>query len=149
MLALYHTTLAHLFPFTVIDRRAGSRELREKRPFVWKATMTAAYHLDGPRQMALGNALLRDIMEAALLKPKKDIDLLQGLQLFICWFHYNLNSFQLTNLVFLCRSICSSLGLTESTHLNSVRGNLDQFTPKCLDNMRALLGTYYIVTTFV
>lgn len=146
MLTLYQATLAHHFPFTPIDPRLSSRELRQKRPFVWKAAMMSAYHLDGPRQTALGNQLLKEIIEAAMVSAQKDLDLLQGLQLLICWYHYNLKSSQLTNLVFLARSICSSLGLTESTHLNSVKGRLDQFTPKCLDNMRALTGTYYITT---
>ncbi|KAM7199817.1 hypothetical protein V8F33_004221 [Rhypophila sp. PSN 637] len=146
MLTFYQATLSHQFPFVPIDPRMSSRELREKHPFLWKATMMSAYHLDGPRQMALGDQLLKEITEAAMLKAQKDIDLLQGLQLFICWYHYNLKSFQLTNLIFLARSICSSLGLTESTHLNSVKGRLDQFTPKCLENMRALTATYYITT---
>ncbi|KAM7193295.1 hypothetical protein V8F20_008490 [Naviculisporaceae sp. PSN 640] len=146
MLTLYQAALSHQFPFTPIDPRLSSRELREKRPFLWKAAMMSAYHLDGPRQMALGDQLLKEIIEAAMVSAQKDLDLLQGLQLFICWYHYNLKSSQLTNLVFLARSICSSLGLTESTHLNSVKGRLDQFTPKCLENMRALAGTYYITT---
>lgn len=149
MLALYQATLSHHFPFTPIDPHISSRELREKRPFLWKAAIMSAYHLDGPRQMALGDQLLKDITEAAMLRAQKDLDLLQGLQLFVCWYHYNLQSFQLTNLIFLARSICSCLGLTESTHLNSVKGRLDQFTPKCLENMRALTGTYYITTMYV
>ena len=47
--------------------------------------MMEACLFDGPRQITLGNALLRDISEAAFTRPQKNLDLLQGLQLLIAW----------------------------------------------------------------
>lgn len=104
--------------------------------------MMEACHLDGPRQIALGNQLLRDITEAAFTKPQKSIDLLQGLQVLISWFHYNLNSFQMTNLLYMARSICMSLGF------NELQGAVKQseHSSHCLEQMRAFSGTYYLVT---
>jgi hypothetical protein len=132
----------HLFPFVVVPAGLGSTHLRQQRPFLWKAVMMEACHLDGSRQIALGNQLLKDVSEAAYTKPQKSIDLLQGLQILISSFHYNLNSFQMTNLLYLARSICMSLGLNEGHGL--VRQG--EHSPQRLEQMRAFAGTYYLVT---
>ncbi|KAK3333658.1 hypothetical protein B0T19DRAFT_440404 [Cercophora scortea] len=142
LLAEYTTHLSHLFPFAVVPPRMTSFELRQRKPFFWKAIMMEACHLDGARQMALGDELLREIAEAAITKPQKSLDLLQGLQILISWYHYNLNSFQMTNLLFLARSICSSLGFTESQSATMQR----EQTSDSLEQMRAFAGTYYLVT---
>jgi hypothetical protein len=63
----------------------SSAQLREHRPFLWKAIMMQACLFDGARQIALGEDLLRDISETAFLRPRKSLDLLQGLQILICW----------------------------------------------------------------
>jgi hypothetical protein len=134
--------MEHLFPFAIVPPDMASDQLRQQRPFLWKAVMMATFNLDGLRQITLGNQLLRDIAEAATMKPQKGIDLLQGLHILIAWFHYNLNSFQMTNLLYLARSICVSLGLSES------RGMMKEsdYTSECLEQMRGFAGTYYLVT---
>jgi hypothetical protein len=135
--------MEHLFPFVVIPPGTGCDQLRLQRPFLWKAIMMEACHLDGSRQIRLGNQLLKDISEAAYTKPQKNLDLLQGLQILISWFHYNLNSFQMTNLLYLARSICMSLGLIEKG-----QGLMDETeqSSQSLEQMRAFAGTYYLVT---
>ena len=134
----------HLFPFAIVPPGTTSSQLRAQRPLFWKAIMMEACHLDGARQVALGNELLREISEGAFLRSQKNLDLLQGLQVFVSWYHYNLNSFQLTNLLYLARSICSSLGLTELQRRAEQR-ELEP-TADCLEHMRAYAGTYYLTT---
>lgn len=73
------------FVFVTIPPNTTAEELRRKRPYVWKAVMMTACHLDGPRQIILGDQLVRDISEAAIFKPQKSLDLLQGLQLILGW----------------------------------------------------------------
>jgi len=85
LLAIYKKHLEHLFPFAVVPPHMTSYELRQKKPFFWKAAMVEANRNDGPRQIELGNALLKDISEAAILKPQKSLDLFQGLQVLISW----------------------------------------------------------------
>ncbi|OIW33841.1 hypothetical protein CONLIGDRAFT_570391 [Coniochaeta ligniaria NRRL 30616] len=135
--------MEHLFPFVVIPPGMSCDQIRQQRPFLWKAIMMEACHLDGPRQMALGNQLLKDITEAAYAKPQNSIDLLQGLQILISWFHYSLNSFQMTNLLYLARSICMSLGFNEKGQ-GLMRET--EYSSQCLEQMRAFAGTYYLVT---
>ncbi|KAK3322363.1 hypothetical protein B0H66DRAFT_554131 [Apodospora peruviana] len=156
LLQRYHDNTSHLFPFVVIPRHMTARQLRQQRPFLWKAIMMEAYHLDGPKQLVTGNELLREITEAAFTKPQKSLDLLQGLQVLVSWYHYNLNSFQMTNLLFLARSICCSLGFPESRLSHNQRKEVvvaaasaepaGLTRQKCLDGMRAFAGTYYLVT---
>lgn len=143
LLAEYNNQLGQLFPFVVIPGSLSSSQLQQQRPYLWKAVMTGGNHLDGRRQISLGNALLDEITAAAITKPQKTLDLLQGLQVLICWFHYNLNSFQLTNLLYLARSLCAFLGLH---HVPTHHQNPKPPTPETLEHLRAFVGTYYLVT---
>lgn len=81
----YRVHLAHLFPFVVVPPHVTTGQLRELRPFLWRAIMVAACQFDGPRQIALGAQLLKEIAEAAITRPRRSIDLLQGLQVLISW----------------------------------------------------------------
>ncbi|KAK4242585.1 protein priB [Achaetomium macrosporum] len=141
MLDEYRNNMGHLFPFAVVPPYLSATQMREHRPFFWKAVMMMACLFDGPRQVALGNELLREISEAAFIKPQKNLDLLQGLQMLIAWYHYNLNSFQMINLLFLARSITTSLRATELKTLED-----GKYASESLEHMRAFAGTYYLVT---
>jgi hypothetical protein len=151
--------MAHLFPFAIVPPHLTSAQIREQRPFLWKGIMVEACLFDGARQILLGNELLREVSEAAFVKPEKSLDLLHGLQLLVAWlvsllnevgvginhsvrYHYNLNNFQMINLLFLARSISSSLGSVES------KSQLENgaYPSECLEQMRAFAGTYYMVT---
>jgi hypothetical protein len=77
--------MAHLFPFAIVPPHMSSAQIREQRPFLWKGIMVEACIFDGPRQIVLGNELLREVSEAAFVKPEKSIDLLHGLQLLVAW----------------------------------------------------------------
>ncbi len=48
----------------------------------------------------------------------------------------------MTNLLFLMRSICTSLGFTEAQKDTSPMDH----SPRTLEQMRAYAGTYYLVT---
>ncbi|KAK4044033.1 hypothetical protein C8A01DRAFT_12582 [Parachaetomium inaequale] len=141
-LGVYRERMCHLFPFAIVPPHLSSAQMREQRPFFWKVIMMESCLFDGRRQVALGNELLREISEAAFLKPQKNLDLLQGLQMLIAWYHYNLNNFQMGNLLFLARSITTSLGTAEPKGVPGKEG----YDAKCLEQMRAFVGTYYLVT---
>ena len=84
-LNLHRTHITQLYPFVVIPPHMTAEQLRTQRPFTWKAIMVEGCLLDGPRQMVLGDELLRDVAAAAITKPKKTLDLLQGLQILLVW----------------------------------------------------------------
>ncbi|TLD17952.1 uncharacterized protein PgNI_00864 [Pyricularia grisea] len=147
LVQLYRSQLAELFPFVVIPSDLNPKD----RPFLWKAVIMAASFTDGLEQNLYGSRLLSDIAITAFIQPEKSLDLLQGLQLLLSWYNFNMNSFQITNLIFLARSICVSLGTGEGPSLSPLQplGSMasDPLAPVSLEKMRAFAGTYYLVTS--
>ncbi|KAK3997259.1 protein priB [Cladorrhinum sp. PSN332] len=139
LLCEYRNHMGHLFPFAVISSTMASEVLREQRPFLWKAVMVEACHHDGSRQIVLGLRLLKEVAEAAFMRSQTTLDLLQGVQLLISWYHFNLDKYQTTNLLFLMRSITTTLGFEASVDDNN-------WTSESLERMRAFAGTYYLAT---
>ncbi|KAK7969192.1 hypothetical protein PG988_008265 [Apiospora saccharicola] len=120
----------------------SAAQLRTERPVLWKAVMLQACFLEGGRQVYMGRKLLQELSEALLTKPRKGLDVLQGLLLYIGWFHYALTTFQVTNLLGLARSLCTSLGFNE----NKTEMEPQDYGSEKLDQMRAFAGTYYLST---
>ncbi|KAF5026062.1 hypothetical protein F66182_1854 [Fusarium sp. NRRL 66182] len=136
----YRTIHSCLFPFVCVPGHMTALELREDRPFLWKAVMMVGCFLDGARQVKLGQELLAEIGRAAVVDGLSSLDLLNSLQMLIAWFHYALKGSQVTNLLFLARSLCVNLRFKEDASLQG-----EEFT-KNLDHMRAYAGTYYLNT---
>lgn len=85
LLEQYRTAHAGLFPFVIVPKGIASLELRQHRPFVWKAAMMVGCFLDGARQLKLGTELLSEVGQAAVVDGSKNLDLLQGLQMLVSW----------------------------------------------------------------
>lgn len=85
MLAEYRSKAARLFPFIVLPEIKAS-ELKEQRPFLWKAVMIVACFLDGARHDRLGEELINEIVTATMMKTERSLDILQGLQLLVAWY---------------------------------------------------------------
>lgn len=166
VLKVFLDDMQPLYPFVIVPPHMGPTQLAAERPFLWKGIMMTACHLDATKQVLLGEELLQDIVQAAFMKPKKSLDVLQGLQLLIAWYHYNINSYQLTNLLFLARSMCVSLGFKDSPMQLGERGGKgtglcisfqkpesearkvqtpEQISAQ-LELMRAFAGCYYLNT---
>ncbi|OAA77741.1 Zn(2)-C6 fungal-type DNA-binding domain protein [Akanthomyces lecanii RCEF 1005] len=140
LLADYHELWAVTFPFIIVPPDMTSEDLRDKRPFLWKAIMLTATFFDAARQTRLGSELLSDIARAAVVEGVKTLDLLQGMQLLIAWYQYAVKGHQLTNLLFLARSMCVNLSSPNCDPLPS-DARYSQ-----LDPLRAYAATYYINT---
>lgn len=145
LLREFRSNLMPLLPFVLVPDHVSADQLLARRPFMWKAVMMSTCHLDGERQMSMGNQLLTDLTSAALLQPKRSIDVLQAFHLVVSWFHYSINSFQLTNIFFLIRGLCVSLSLGEPP-----RGGLlppgSTYPSETLERMRLFAGTFYLVS---
>ncbi len=81
----YRDHLASIFPFVIVPAGLSAAEARIHRPFLWKAIMMTACHMDGARQIALGDELLREVAQAAYGRSNSCLDLLQGLELLMAW----------------------------------------------------------------
>ncbi|KAK4177060.1 hypothetical protein QBC36DRAFT_140065 [Triangularia setosa] len=158
LLQEYRSHMQHLFPFALVPPNLSALQMREQRPFFWKGVMVEACHHDGRRQMALGDQLLRDISVAAFQQSSQKgqsllgvgLDLLQGAQVLLAWYHYNLVTAKTTNLLFLIRSFTASLKfehLDAQEQKNAIGGLGGQGrSEETLERMRAFAGTYYLVT---
>ncbi|KAJ6780710.1 hypothetical protein PWT90_02318 [Aphanocladium album] len=140
LLKEYHELWAITFPFIVVPPDMTSEDIRDKRPFLWKGIMLTSSFFDAARQTRLGNELLSDIARAAVVEGVKTLDLLQGMQLLIAWYQYAVKGHQLTNLLFLARSMCVNLSSLSCDPLPSDAGYSQ------LDPLRAYAATYYINT---
>ncbi|KAK8126103.1 uncharacterized protein PG998_001862 [Apiospora kogelbergensis] len=138
----FRENMMHLFPFVIVPPPMSAAQLRSERPVLWKAVMLQACHLEGSRQVFMGRKLLQELSEALLTKPRKGLDVLQGLLLYVGWFHYALSTFQVTNLLGLARSLCTSLGFNE----NKTEMEPRDYGAVQLEQMRAFAGTYYLST---
>ncbi|KAH6636618.1 hypothetical protein F5144DRAFT_187219 [Chaetomium tenue] len=142
LLGLYREKMCHLFPFAIVPPHLTSAQMREERPFFWKVVVLEACLFDGRRQAAMGDELLRDLTEAAFVRAQNSIDLLQGLLMFIGWYHNSLTSVQMTRLLFLARSINTNLATAETKGVPGKEG----YSSETLERMRVFVGTYYMVT---
>ncbi|PHH84396.1 hypothetical protein CDD83_2002 [Cordyceps sp. RAO-2017] len=138
LLLQYRDVFAHLYPFVVIPPYLSASDLRADRPFLWKVVMMVGCIFDGARQVKMGEEMLVDVSKAAFVDGTKTLDLLQALELLIAWFHFALKSSQLTNLLFLARSMC--------VNLSSMSSACDEASYSCLDYVRACAGAYYLNT---
>ncbi|SPN98362.1 uncharacterized protein DNG_01407 [Cephalotrichum gorgonifer] len=136
MLEDFKREKAALFPFVVIPPGMSEATLRVQRPFLWKGIMVCQRFFDGTGQITAGRELLTEISRASFIEPLKSLDVLQSLQLAISWLHYCLNGFQLTNMLFLCRSLCIALRLT--------RDAAGPHDSAALERMRAYAGCYFL-----
>ncbi|KAH0499036.1 hypothetical protein TgHK011_006255 [Trichoderma gracile] len=142
LLLQYHETHAPLTPFVVIPRHLTAVELRRQRPFLWRVVMMVSCFFDGPRQHRLGKEVLAEFATMAVLDGNKSLETLQGLLLMIGWMNFSLRSAQLTNLLYLARSMIVSGGSpglpcgADSKETEAKWGELE--------HVRAYMGTYYV-----
>ncbi|KAG6018569.1 hypothetical protein E4U41_003763 [Claviceps citrina] len=140
LLMVYREMFAEYFPFVILPREMSSADLRAQRPFVWKAVMLSASVFDSTRQSKLGEELLADIGKASIADGSRSLDMLQAVELLLGWWYFALKSSQVTNLLFLARSMCINL----SAMSYGSQGEDTKYGP--LDHLRAYAGTYYLNT---
>lgn len=143
---------APLFPFVIIPP-GSSAEVQRNGPFVWKAAVTHSSghgdYGDGNKQIHLCSEMMKEVLTEAFVMARKSMDVLRGLELMVAWFHYSLNTFQVTNLLFLARGMAAGLGLAEkATEAEKMMdmGKVADIKSEDLEGMRALCGAYYLIT---
>jgi hypothetical protein len=81
----FRVNLAHMMPFIVFPSATTAQDLRQKKPLLWKSVMIAACQYDGPRQIAMGRLLQRDLAEAVTTKPQRGLEVLQAMEILLFW----------------------------------------------------------------
>ncbi len=153
----------YFFPFVIVPTSKSSAATRETRPNLYRSCMFAAARQYPIWQRQLAEVILKHIAEGMLLYGERSLDLLQGILVFLSWYHYHghLNP-QLMNLLHLCLSLAVDLGLCSSTvrfHSGStktittdaeriIHGKAVARGVKTNEERRAVLACYYFTTTY-
>ena len=80
----FQTRQSKYFPFIHIPPTTDAHQLRQQRPFLWLAIMTASSKSIS-LQKVLGDRLRQTVAWEMVVQSKKSIDLLLGLLVFIGW----------------------------------------------------------------
>jgi hypothetical protein len=85
LLDIFRRDLARQVPFISLPAHITAQILSEERPFLYRAIITVASYHDSVHQIALGQELVKYLMEHLLLLGEKNLDLLQGLLVYVSW----------------------------------------------------------------
>ncbi|PNP42422.1 hypothetical protein TGAMA5MH_05163 [Trichoderma gamsii] len=144
LLLQYHASHAPLAPFVIVPKHLMASDLRRQRPFLWRVVMMISCFIDGPRQHRMGKEVLAELGRMSVLDSTRNLETLQGLLLTISWLNFCLKSAQLTNLLFLARSMSLSSGGFGISYGAGGNSSKDEVKWGELEHARAYLGTYYL-----
>ncbi|KAL9484933.1 hypothetical protein ACSS6W_003722 [Trichoderma asperelloides] len=144
LLLQYHETHAPLAPFVIVPKHLMAADLHRQRPFLWRVVMMISCFVDGPRQHRMGKEVLAELGRMSVLDSTRNLETLQGLLLTISWLNFSLKSAQLTNLLFLARSMSLSSGGFGISYGAGGGNTRDEVKWGELEHARAYLGTYYL-----
>ncbi|KAF2754154.1 hypothetical protein EJ05DRAFT_150626 [Pseudovirgaria hyperparasitica] len=140
------------FPFVIIPPGMSAEDLRHKCPFLFLAIMNVCLEDRLPLQRLLLRDSKRVISKRVLEDEEKSLELLQGLLVHICWYHYHVpqskNSFMLLQMA---SSMVSDMGLdrqsAQDTGLSEdeIPGQFDTVKKsRTSAEHRAFLGLYFL-----
>lgn len=85
LLNIFRCDMAQQVPFISIPPQISAQALSRERPFLHRAIITTASYHDSLRQIQMGQELVKCLTEHLVVRGEKNIDLLQGLLVYITW----------------------------------------------------------------
>lgn len=83
---VYRRDLAAQSPFVIVPNGLTAQELHRDTPFLFYSILFAASYDDSSRQRLLEHEIVKYFSEHSLLYGQRNLDLLQGLLLYITWY---------------------------------------------------------------
>ncbi|KAF7563265.1 hypothetical protein G7046_g853 [Stylonectria norvegica] len=148
LLAIYMDRLSTRFPFVIIPSGSTPAELQRQRPFLMKVIRMVATVRNLSSMRWQSQSVLRYIAEATLVRSERSLDLLQGILVFLGFYHYHcMTHAQFGNLVHLAASLTEDMNLgasssSQKSHipLMHAQGSISRTN----EEKRTLLGVWYI-----
>lgn len=81
----FRDKMAPYFPFVVVPESTSLEDLKERKPFLLLVLVTLGCRHDVPRQTTMAKRIRELLSERILLKGEQNIDLLQGLLVYLAW----------------------------------------------------------------
>ncbi|TGO08290.1 hypothetical protein BTUL_0216g00170 [Botrytis tulipae] len=149
---------ASAFPFVLIPPQASLESLRHERPLLLLGILASTSQNNIPVQHLLESELRETISSRTIMHGEKSIDLLQGILLYLAWYHYHYNPekenlFQLTQMA---NAMVIDLGLhrpkfgeVQTSYSNTLGFECPKkFTPIQIEERRTLIGCFCLTSSF-
>ncbi len=152
LLTIYRNQLSSMFPFVIIPAGTTPRQLQATRPFLLKVIRMVA----SVRHLRLVRGQTRAVMEhisnAMLMRSERSLDLLQGILVFLGYYHYHcMVHAQFNNLIRLAVSLVEDMDLSTCPKSQSQQRrsqlplvHTEEPVSRTNEEKRALLGVWYI-----
>jgi hypothetical protein len=150
-LETFRQSFVNYFPFVVVHPTVSVEALRYDSPFLFLCIMAVTSFEDPMLQRRLGQEIKKHICDRLVMGQEASMDLLQGLLIFVAWYHYFCvpGKHQYFLMLQLCVNMCHELrldlnekgkrGLEEAQTQGKVRNPAE---------IRALLGTYCLSSMY-
>ncbi|KAI9737968.1 MAG: hypothetical protein M1834_009338 [Cirrosporium novae-zelandiae] len=141
LLQMFHLESTN-FPFILLPPNTSLQSLRIEKPFLLLSILAMASQ-DKPNLHALLESELRRVLGTkVIVKGEKSLDLLQGLMVYLAWYHYHftLQHQQLYQLMQLAVAMCVDLEIGKPRNASIAV----QETPYEIETKRTFIGCYYI-----
>ncbi|RFU31464.1 hypothetical protein B7463_g4854, partial [Scytalidium lignicola] len=145
-----YRTHASYFPFVVIHPHDTLYSLRQYKPFLLLSILTVSAKSNSPHQRRLEIELRQTLGTKVIVNGEKSLDLLQGLLVYLCWYHYYFDPErqQLYQLYKLAIAMAEDLEIMGDGLVSIHSGGDKQISPhtyhSSIEARRTFLGTYYI-----
>ncbi|KEF56995.1 uncharacterized protein A1O9_07185 [Exophiala aquamarina CBS 119918] len=112
LLRKFRLEFSQFFPFVAVPPVKTFLNLRDESPFVLIVSLMVACRDDGVLQSAVAKKIREIISFSVLVKGEQSLDLLQGLMLFLAWYHLHMHlGSQVSNLIHIIMALMTDLGL--------------------------------------
>ncbi|KAH7393357.1 hypothetical protein BKA64DRAFT_84994 [Cadophora sp. MPI-SDFR-AT-0126] len=146
------------FPFVVVPPNMSLDSLRRQRPFLLLAILCCGTEPNFKLQQHIELELREDLSKRILVKGEKSLDLLQGILVYLTWYHFYFHPDreQIYQLSQMAISMTVDLGMDKSTRQQPVSSNTSDVIPFLsrsrpsageIEGMRAYLGCYFLTSS--
>ncbi|KAK0284183.1 hypothetical protein LTR35_005898 [Friedmanniomyces endolithicus] len=157
LLDRFKRLMAPLMPFVVLPSELSAAQLYAQEPFLLHAIITVTYFHDLSKQQILVKHLMRDVSQRILLDNEKTVGILQGLLIFVAWYHIHVFwGQQVTNLLHLAIAMTIDLGIDrvpgscqsdfKTATTKAVQGSSLMPKAATLEEHRVLAGVFYLTS---
>ncbi|KAF2111098.1 hypothetical protein BDV96DRAFT_614888 [Lophiotrema nucula] len=138
-----YRNMVDFFPFVALPKETFCRDLLHQRPMLMFAVLTVASYDSALLQLTLSREF-RKIVMVKIMNGEKNLDLLQGLLVFIAWHHHYMDPQAVS--IHMLLQICT--GIAGDLNLDNVPPSGPFRKEEALDReaKRAYLGCYYLVS---
>jgi hypothetical protein len=151
-LETFRRGFVNYFPFVVVPPTVSLEALRHDNPFLFLCIMAVTSFEEPILQRRLGKEIKKQICDRLLMGHEASMDLLQGLLVFVAWYQYFCvpGKHQYFLMLQLCVNMCHELRLDlNEKGKRGLETAQTQGRARNRSEMRALLGTYCLSSTYV